>query len=340
MILSSIITGAGYLINQSILRDIKLDLSEGDVVLIIGSSGSGKTTLLYTITGVLKHLLNGWVKGDVKIKGIDILNTNGFERIPSLLKIMMQDPERQLVFPTPLDELMVSYEILGYSTEEAYIHSIKLLAEIGLRDKENTHVEDLSTGMRRRLAISMLKIGDPPLILLDEPSANLDPSGIKLIRDNIKEWKRSGKTILITEHKAHYFLDLVDNVYVLRPNGLEKALFEEESVVNMPECRDGDLARGDMLLEFKGSIGYGKNPIVKDVEIDVRRGEIIVIVGPNGSGKTTFLRTLAGSLKPVEGEVKKYTNKIFYSPQNPDLVFIHRTVREELYSTAKKNNIS
>lgn len=339
MILSSHVANAGYFINHAILRKIKLDLSEGEVVLVTGSSGSGKTTLMYTITGVLKHLLNGWVDGEVRINGVDVLSAEGFERIPSLLKMLMQDPERQLIFPTPLDELMISYEILGFSPEEAYVHSINLLSEIGLRGRESTHVEDLSTGLRKKLAILMLKIGDPSLLLLDEPSANLDPDGIRTIREMIIEWKKAGKGILVTDHKAHYYMDIVDEIYVLRPNGLEKLDFKEETVVNIPECKDENFSASDVLVEFVGSIGYDRSHIVENIEIKARRGELIVVVGPNGSGKTTLLKTLAGSLKPVNGEVKRYTGRIFYAPQNPDMVFIHRSVREELKSTARKSGL-
>jgi len=91
-------------------------------------------------------------------------------------------------------------------------------------NKENVHVEDLSSGERRKLTLALIQVGDPPIYMLDEPSANLDPQTVALLRDNVKKWKKNGKTVLIVEHKIHYFKDLADEVYVLRGGRLRGIL--------------------------------------------------------------------------------------------------------------------
>jgi energy-coupling factor transport system ATP-binding protein len=152
----------------------------------------------------------------------------------------------------------------------------------------------------------------------------------------VKKWKKNGKTVLIVEHKIHYFRDLADEIYVLRGGRLEEFFVINDMLVNLPECKSTSSSVREVVLEFEGDIGYNDTPIVRNAEFKARRGELISIVGPNGSGKTTLLKTLAGFLKPVDGEVKTFTKKYFYAPQNPDLVFIHRTVRKELESIARK----
>jgi len=339
MKLEAEITRAGYDEKTILLSNINVKADEGRVILIAGSSGSGKTTLLLSLTGVLKHLLNGIVDGSISINGLNPLILEDFEKLPGNISVLMQDPERQLIFPTPLDELSTSLEAIGYPHVEALKQASIILSEIGLSNKVNIHVEDLSSGERRKLTLALIQVGDPPIYMLDEPSANLDPQTVALLRDNVKNWKKNGKTVLIVEHKIHYFRDLADEIYVLRGGKLGEFFVINDMLVNLPECKSTSSSERKVVLEFEGYIGYNDTPIVRNAEFKARRGELISIVGPNGSGKTTLLKTLAGFLKPVDGEVKIFTKKYFYAPQNPDLVFVHRTVRKELESIARKTGI-
>ncbi|MEM0060271.1 MAG: ATP-binding cassette domain-containing protein, partial [Desulfurococcaceae archaeon] len=338
MKLEAEITRAGYDEKTILLSNVNVKADEGHVLLIAGSSGSGKTTLLLSLTGVLKHLLNGIVDGSISINGLNPLILEDFEKLPGNISVLMQDPERQLIFPTPLDELSTSLEAIGYPHVEALKQASILLSEIGLSNKVNVHVEDLSSGERRKLTLALIQVGDPPIYMLDEPSANLDPQSIALVRDTVKKWKNNGKTVLIVEHKIHYFRDLADEMYVLRGGRLGEFFVINDMLVNLPECETTSSSEGEVVLEFEGDIGYNDTPIVRNAEFKARRGELISIVGPNGSGKTTFLKTLAGFLKPVDGGVKTFTKKYFYAPQNPDLVFVHRTVKKELESIARKTS--
>lgn len=340
MKLEAEITRAGYDEKTIMLGKVNVRAGESHVLLIAGSSGSGKTTLLLSLTGVLKHMLNGIVEGTISINGLNPLILEDFEKLPGNISVLMQDPERQLIFPTPIDELSTSLEAMGYPHVEALKQASILLNEIGLGDKVNVHVEDLSSGERRRLTLALIQVGDPPIYLLDEPSANLDPQSIALVRDTVKKWKNNGKTVIIVEHKIHYFKDLADEMYVLRGGRLEEFFVINDMLVNLPECKPTNSPEGEVILEFEGDIGYNDTPIVKNVEFKARRGELISIVGPNGSGKSTFLKTLAGFLKPVDGELNTCTRKYFYAPQNPDLVFVHRTVMKELESIARKTGKS
>ncbi|MEM0368307.1 MAG: ATP-binding cassette domain-containing protein [Desulfurococcaceae archaeon] len=331
---------AGYDERSILLKNIDLKVNEGQIIVIAGPSGSGKTTLIFSLTGVLKHVLNGVIEGSINIDELNPLILEDFERLPGKIGILMQDPERQLIFPTPVDEISASLEALGLPYEDAMVQALNLLNNIGLKSKENTHVEDLSSGERRRLTIALAQIGDPSTYLFDEPSANLDPQGIMLVRELVAKLKKMGKTILIVEHKIQYFSDIADEIFLLHKGGLSKAFTVEDLFVKLPECRNEVNPRGKTIVEFEGSIGYRDKTVLRNVEFNARRGEIIAVVGPNGSGKTTLLKTIAGYLKPLEGKVSLYTRKFFYAPQNPDLVFVHRTTRKELESIARKTGVT
>ncbi|MEL9998423.1 MAG: ATP-binding cassette domain-containing protein, partial [Sulfolobales archaeon] len=97
---------AGYRLGKTVIEDIKFSLSEGELLLIVGSSGSGKTTLLLAMTGVLNNLLNGFVDGYVDLFGINPLTPEGFTKVPKVVGVVLQDPEKQISMPTPADEVV------------------------------------------------------------------------------------------------------------------------------------------------------------------------------------------------------------------------------------------
>lgn len=337
--LEALIKSAGYTRESPVLHELELSIRSGEVVLVHGSSGSGKTTLVFALTGVLKHLLDGYVEGSIRIGNIDPLSIEGFSELPGLIALLLQDPERQLVFPAPIDELYYTHLALGYSGIEAERNTRRVLEEIGLSGYEKKHVEELSTGMRRRLALATLEIGDPDLLLLDEPSANMDPDGIRMIRELVERSRSKGRGVLILEHKLHYFKDLVDKTLSLQSGRLVESIISGEQESMDIECRESIHAGSELAIRLEGDIGYRNEAVLVDVEFEARRGEIIVIAGPNGSGKTTLLRTIAGMLRPLDGVVEVKASRIFYAPQNPDQVFVYTTVEKEMKSVSRKTGI-
>ncbi|ADV64576.1 ABC transporter ATP-binding protein [Desulfurococcus mucosus] len=332
---------AGYEAGSPILVDSRLEAWSGEACMLTGPSGSGKTVFLLSITGILKHLLNGVVEGEVRLKGLNPLHRDEYARLPGFLGFVMQDPERQIIYPTPLDEAIAVLEARGYSYEEAERKAIQVLDALGLRGKAGEHVENLSGGERKRLAITLSIIHDPDIIILDEPSASLDPAGIGFIRRLVSREKSRGRVILLTEHKGGYFADLVDKAYAVRKRRVVELAGEEiADYEKMPECRETLGSSGGVLLETRGlSAGY-REPLVENADIHIRRGEVVALVGPNGSGKSTILKTLAGFLKPLGGEVINAARGLFYAPQNPDTVFIHGSVRRELEDASRRTRVA
>ncbi len=335
------------------LRNISLRLGEGESVLVVGSSGCGKTTFLLSMTGVLNNLLEGEVEGYSRIGQINLLEPDGFREVTRLVGVVLQDPDKQIAMPTPYDEVSFVLENLGFSDVEE--KTFKILRVFGLSDKAFTSIEKLSGGEKRRLTIASAIVHDPPVILFDEPTASIDPWGVREVRKYFREHvSKFGRASIVVEHKARYFLDLVDEIILLE-NGITKArkkisevderflkFLEEHGVdVRSPVLsREPNNNAGDLLLETRGlDIGYNSNSVVRDIDFEVHEREVVVVIGANGSGKTTFLKTIAGALKPVSGEILFRKNKlrIFYVPQNPDYMFIHTRVKRELEDLRKRS---
>lgn len=341
-LLESFIEEAGYPNGRRVIRGVGLGLDEGRTILVTGASGSGKTTLLLAVTGVLNNLLGGFVRGYSMIKGVDSLDPRGFTRVPRMVGVVLQDPDKQIAMPTPFDEVAFTLENLGFDGLESRVRAS--LEEFGLWGKAFHRVDDLSGGEKRRLTMAAAVAHEPDILLLDEPTASVDPWGIRLLRRFVGE--RSDRGIMIVEHKARYFLDLVDEVVVVRGGSIAARIGAGGSVervarvleglgvdASQPEVRGGrhSSALGEVIVEASGLI-VGRGGFRVEVEdLRIRRGEVVAVVGPNGSGKTTLLKTLAGSLRPLAGDLT-VKGRPFYVNQIPDYNFVKTSVRGEMLS--------
>jgi energy-coupling factor transport system ATP-binding protein len=356
-----VIRRAGYRLGKTVIEDIKFSLSEGELLLIVGPSGSGKTTLLLAMTGVLNNLLNGFVDGYVDLFGINPLTPEGFTKVPKVVGVVLQDPEKQISMPTPADEVVFTLENLGFKEVESLV--LNALKRVGLEGKATTPTEYLSGGEKKRLCIAASIVHDPKLVIFDEPTANLDPWGVSEVIKYINGLRGEGRAVIVIEHKARYFTKFSDK-FLLISNGRQVMYLEgrdslknylsmvksledygvdiyEPKLVRTSEnvlCREVVLEVRDLWFRYLP----GKNYVLRGVNLSLCSGDVGVIVGPNGAGKTTLLKVIAGFYRPEKGSirllgrdvmrVKKFINgrEVFYVPQEPDYMFIHSRVLDEL----------
>jgi len=363
-VLEAHIEEASYPSKRGVVKNSFFSGNGGELTLIAGPSGSGKTTLLLAITGVLKHLLQGRVVGKVNLAGINPLTEEDFIEVPRVVGAVMQDPDKQLAMPTPYDEVLFTLENLGLGDEER-VWSV--LREYGLEEHAFKPVEHLSGGQQRRLVIAAALAHDPEVVVLDEPTASLDPWGIKSLKETLKKLLDRGKTAVVVEHKLRYFLDTASRIYVIK-NGVMSAEYSRNDLRSSNALRQllmtgidalppeahihdaRDVRRsGEAVVLVEGlACGYGDEAVLEDVDMEIRSGEVAVLVGPNGSGKTTLLKCIAGLLTPMDGRVRvcgedpRHTNirprgrLAFYVPQIPDYVFVSSTVEGELGEVSRK----
>jgi energy-coupling factor transport system ATP-binding protein len=326
---------------------LDLDIRPGERVLLLGPSGAGKSTLLHALAGVLgdsdaddagtSDRDDADESGELLIDGAPPRSRRG------RAGLMQQDPETQVVLSRLGDDVAFGAENLSVPREEIWRRVHEALDDVGLSHLPLNHPTSvLSGGQKQRLALAGILAMRPGLILLDEPTANLDPAGVLEVRDAVGRClDKTGATLVVVEHRVAAWKDLVDRIVVLQPgsaaNGAvlidgtpDEVLEQARGMLTaagvwvpgyVPETRrrlnagipgiDG----GQLLLAAeklavsrerprrRGFRSVPPEPVLRDVTAQVRAGEALTVTGPNGAGKSTFALTLAGLLPPVDGKV-------------------------------------
>jgi energy-coupling factor transporter ATP-binding protein EcfA2 len=336
---------------------LDLDIRPGERVLLLGPSGAGKSTLLHALAGVLGDSDAGSSSADndgtpdTGAADPDDADESGellIDGAPPRAQrgragLMQQDPETQVVLSRLGDDVAFGAENLSVPPDEIWRRVHEALDDVGLAHLPLNHpTSALSGGQKQRLALAGILAMRPGLILLDEPTANLDPAGVLEVRDAVGRClDKTGATLVVVEHRVAAWKDLVDRIVVLQPgsaaNGAvlidgtpDEVLEQARGMLTaagvwvpgyVPETRRRLAAdvpgidSGQLLLAAeklavsrerprrRGFRSVPPEPVLRDVTAQVRAGEALTVTGPNGAGKSTFALTLAGLLPPVDGKV-------------------------------------
>ncbi|MGN6324716.1 ABC transporter ATP-binding protein [Pseudolysinimonas sp.] len=309
------------------LDGVDLRIDPGERVLLLGSSGSGKSTLLAGLAGVLGDADEGEEHGELLVDGAPAQRARG------RVGLVLQDPESQVVMSRVGDEVAFGCENLGVARDEIWRRVPEALAAVGLALPLDHPTKRLSGGQKQRLALACVLAMRPRLILLDEPTANLDPDGVIEVRDAVARLaEHSAATLVVVEHRVAVWRDLASRVLVLEAGGGMLADGAPEEVLGREGARLAELGvwvpgyepgiapptttTGAPLLGARGlSIARdgrrtrdggvrGGTPIRSGLELQVAAGEALAIQGANGTGKSTLALTLAGLLPPAGGELR------------------------------------
>jgi energy-coupling factor transport system ATP-binding protein len=294
---------------------VDLRIEAGERVLLLGASGSGKSTLLSGLAGLLE---GGESEGELRVDGLDPRAACG------RTGIVFQDPESQLVMARAGDEVAFGLENRCVPPPEIWPRVDDALEQVGFRYGRERATDALSGGEQQRLALAGVLALRPGLLLLDEPTANLDPDGSALLRASLVRALRGGEqTLVLVEHRVGDALALVDRVVVLRAgggviaDGSPAAIFAQHAdaladagiwVPDRPLPRPaGDRrARPEVILSAEG-IGYrfpgSREMAVGPLDLEIRSSEALAVTGPNGSGKSTLALLLGGLLRPGIGSL-------------------------------------
>lgn len=199
-------------------RDVSFDVHPGEVVLVLGPSGSGKSTLALTLNGLIPHDVPATVNGAVEVCGILAADSTP-GALSAHVGMVFQDPDAQLVTGTVLEEVAFGPENLLMSVDEVLTRSHEALRRVGLAGREADNPDRLSGGGRQRLAIAAALAMGSPLLVLDEPTANLDPQGIDEVYAVLREVAASDRAIVLVEHNLDAAVELATRVIVLDADG-------------------------------------------------------------------------------------------------------------------------
>jgi energy-coupling factor transporter ATP-binding protein EcfA2 len=198
---------------------VSFDVAPGEVVLLLGPSGCGKSTLALALNGLVPHALPARMSGSVLAGGIDTTDVT-VARLSENVAMVFQDPDAQIVTGSVLDEVCFGPENLGLPVDVVLARAESSLRAVGLWTRRDDNPDVLSGGGRQRLSIACALAMEAPLLVLDEPTANLDPVGIDEVYAVLRSIvERSDRAILLIEHNLDAAIDLVDRVIVLDRDG-------------------------------------------------------------------------------------------------------------------------
>ncbi len=305
-------------------RRLDLEVEPGERVLLLGASGAGKSTVLHGLAGVLGSDNEGEQEGELLLDGVPPARARG------RAGLVLQDPETQVVLARVGDEVAFAAENLSVPREEIWQRVARALDDVGLDLPLDHPTTALSGGQKQRLALASVLAMEPGLLLLDEPTANLDPDGVLEVRDAVvRVLDRTGATLVVVEHRVAVWADVVDRVIVLDAAGGILADGPPGTVLQRPDTRARLADAGVWVPGWRPPVGgprptRGGAPLltaraldvartkrgpaaVQGLDLEVRSAEALSITGPNGAGKSTAALTLGGLLRPRGGLLEAST---------------------------------
>ncbi|HET8957147.1 MAG TPA: ATP-binding cassette domain-containing protein [Microcella sp.] len=347
-----------------VLADIDIAITPGERVLVLGASGSGKSTLLQGFAGLLGDEDDGELVGRFAVDDRDATDARG------RVALLLQDPEAGLVLERAGDDLAFGPENLGVPVVDIARRLDGALGRVGLAIAPEHATTQLSGGQQQRLALAGVLALEPGALLLDEPTAQLDPAGVgDIVTAVIAAVERQQLTLVVIEHRVDVWLPHVERVIVLDrgrviADGPAHDVLAREGAAlaargvwvpgfppawPAPRGADGDLGEprraSAPLLSARGvaAAPAGAEPVVRDIDLELHAGDVVALTGPNGVGKSTLALTLAGLVPRVDGELRladgadpaalsslELSHRIGVVFQNPEHQFVAATVRDEL----------
>jgi energy-coupling factor transport system ATP-binding protein len=326
------------------LLEVSCTVRAGECVCLTGSSGCGKSTLLLAIKGVLR--------GGSRSGTIDIVLPPGEGGGSSPVGIVFQNAETQILCSTVAEEVAFAPENLCVPPDEIARRVTRALRDVGLEGYQSRSVERFSAGQKQRLAIASVLSMNPSLLLVDEPTSQLDRRGKLELCDLLGKLKRQGYTIIMAEHETLPFAGIIDRYLTLeggRVVSSSGALSDSERHEARPCFPPGfpPTTRAPALSVRELTLSYPETGVVLNgVDLTLARGERGHLWGPNGAGKSSLLRCLCGLERPDSGTIdisgvcaprlEKLAGQVGVLFQNPARQLFAESVREEVAFTLER----
>ena len=376
------------------LNHVSLHVEDGEFLVLCGKSGCGKSTLLTHLkTPLTPH---GKRKGEILFQGVSIGEMSNREQ-SQRIGYVLQNPDNQIVTDKVWHELAFGLENLGYDQQTIRLRVAEMASFFGIQNWFAKNVEELSGGQKQLLNLASVMAMQPKVLVLDEPTSQLDPIAASEFLATIRKINLElGTTVIIIEHRLEEVFPMADKVLVLEegrqilydePRQVGKALAGNDLFLAMPspvqiydgtgqvgtcpltvcegrnwlkahfekeqsgfcetENEKSTKGKDEVVIEAKEVwFRYEKEmpDVVKDLSLQVKKGELFCMLGGNGTGKSTTLSLLSGIRRPYRGKIllkgkdirKRKEKELFHGligvlPQNPQSLFVGNTVREDLW---------
>ena len=334
--------------NNYVLENVNFEINYGELVLLSGVSGEGKSTLLSIINGVIPFVNSGKLSGNVEIDGKNITK----EKISSRSKLVgtvLQNADEQIVYDFSNDEIAFGCENLN--TEPSEIENRITKYTSLLKIDKTARTRTMSGGQKQRLITASTLAMEQKIIILDEPLANLDTEGAHILLGVLKELVNGGYAVLIVEHRLDIVKDYADRVMWIKNKCVFSSYDKRKLDLNIKiiEANHKGTA-GKTLIKAENIIfSTGKRNIIDGLNLEIKAGERIVLLGENGCGKTTLMRSLAKLNKLSGGKItqsltksekanSKWFSQVGYVYQNPTYQLFMPTLLSEISYKAKSED--
>jgi energy-coupling factor transport system ATP-binding protein len=278
-----------------VLDGASLELTPGSVGAVLGASGAGKSTLLHTINGLLPWLRPGHVRGKLELDGEALADLDPGQRA-HLLASCLDRADAQLFLPTPGHEVDAARRLYG---DGPLLEAA--LDELGLRPVLDRPTWELSSGERQRLALAVAFAGSPRPVLLDEPTAHLDAAAVAALERLLAECRRGGGSVLLAEQAGWRLTGSVSGWW--RVSDGEVSRCRPPVAPGLPRPHNEPGAEPVLALEDV-AVTRGGRRLVEETSLEIRAGEIVLLSGRNGAGKSSFAEVVAGLRRPAGGRVR------------------------------------
>ncbi|HEX3507170.1 MAG TPA: ATP-binding cassette domain-containing protein [Candidatus Dormibacteraeota bacterium] len=317
---------------ESALRDLSLEIREG-LTVVAGPSGGGKSTLLRVFNGLVPHFHGGSIAGSANVGGRDIIVTPTRD-LARHVGFVFQDPELQTVYNVVDREVAFGLENLALPTREMAARIEEALESAGALHLLGRTVRTLSGGERQRVALASALAMRPQMVLLDEPTSQLDDDGAESVLKALMGMVERGTHAVVSEHRLGSIMPSAQGLLYVDRGSVDEmnpATWSTQPTA-LPIPRKSAIGPEAWSLA-NVTAGFGDRVVIHGVDLAGGAGEVVALSGPNGGGKTTLLRLIAGSLAPLSGAVIRRPGRIAYLPQNPAALLHRPTVRAEVVFT-------
>ncbi|KAB8290942.1 ABC transporter ATP-binding protein [Bifidobacterium avesanii] len=312
--------------------DLNGEIKSGETLLLCGDSGCGKTTVTRLINGLAPHYFDGTLTGHVAVAGLDTASApGGLAAIARHVGSVFQNPKSQFFTLDVTGELAFACENFQMPPDEIRTRIASVAADFHMEDLLDRPITNLSGGQKQKVACASVSTAGPDVLVLDEPSSNLDARAIADLRAIIALWKRQGKTVVIAEHRLYWLDGLIDRAWYLRHGRLEREMTGDElrglsdaerrelglrpvraeQIVGTVSAADSaadsafgsapETARSYAVDHFSYTYRRAKQPTLDVPHALLPAGRVTAVTGFNGAGKSTFVRCLQGLDRRCKG---------------------------------------
>ncbi len=349
--------------DKETLKNINLEIKEGEFVLITGKSGCGKSTLGSTINGLIPHYYKGQIEGKVLVCGQDISKLQLHE-IGHLVGTVFQDPRSQFFTTTTDDEIAFGLQTICKDQEQLIRRVDEVYSELDIEELRSRSVFELSSGQKQKIAIASAYAMKTKVLILDEPSANLDMKATCDLFKVLEKLKKAGTTIILIEHRLYYARTLLDRLILIKDgeiindlnndevSHLSSDYWQENSLrsINLEDCKveaekndtnGKDIAvQGENICFSYPGKRKGDGYVLKNMEFKLPESASVGLIGLNGAGKTTFARILSGLEKTTEGVLRNGSfNRLKRSDLMRSAYFVFQDSDYQLFSESVQDEL-